>query len=82
MKKDKRLSRPRYASQQSYELMLDCWKWNSLSRPKFDQIVERIERILENGEQLDIETDLSSDIYYIDHFEERYYTFSEDNYLK
>ncbi|KAI6171269.1 Protein kinase domain-containing protein [Aphelenchoides bicaudatus] len=47
LEEEKRLTMPRYCTEQIYELMLSCWQLDPSERPTFNQIYQRLKQFLE-----------------------------------
>lgn len=43
------MDKPECCSMDIYSLMIECWLLNPLKRPKFEEIVEDLERIIESS---------------------------------
>ncbi|XP_050420983.1 vascular endothelial growth factor receptor 1 isoform X2 [Adelges cooleyi] len=44
-----RMEQPKYANSDIYNIMLDCWKMNPMTRPSFDELAERLGNLLEDS---------------------------------
>jgi serine/threonine protein kinase len=51
LKDGNRMSKPMYADDDIYKLMLDCWKFRADQRPSFNVIYDRLSQILANYEE-------------------------------
>ncbi|KAF0766886.1 vascular endothelial growth factor receptor 1 isoform X2 [Aphis craccivora] len=44
-----RMEQPKYANSEIYNIMLDCWKMNPMTRPSFTDLAERLGNLLQDG---------------------------------
>ncbi|XP_060867787.1 vascular endothelial growth factor receptor 1 isoform X2 [Metopolophium dirhodum] len=44
-----RMEQPKYANSEIYNIMLDCWKMNPMTRPSFTDLAERLGDLLQDG---------------------------------
>lgn len=63
-----------------FELLLDCWQINLIYRPTFDEIVDRIENLIEN-KRSELKKDVKCKVTYLDYPVQNYYCRNKINDL-
>lgn len=73
IKQGNRLPKPETCPIEIFELMLDCWQTDGRYRPTFDQIVERIENLI-NSKEEEVNIYSNLNVNYVNYPTEQYYS--------